>query len=324
MRSVLLVLLLLSMLLGWSQILLSDASAFGDAPPAWAYVVPPPDAKPPSDDGKTLKVPNSSATYSFKQVRDPFLAPDWHPSDHPKIPGIVAHGRKPEVKACGYCHRADGPGGPENASLAGLPYRYILEQMEDYKAGRRTTALPERLPQASMIALAKAATEEEIQAAAKYFSALKPRQNIRVVETARVPKTYVAGWVLAVKEGPEREALGSRIVEIPEDLERFESRDARATFVAYVPVGSIRAGAAIVRGGKNGPACATCHGRDLRGRDLAPSIAGRSPSYIFRQLYEIKTGARKGSGVLLMKAAVAKLSPDERIAVSAYLASLKP
>jgi cytochrome c553 len=292
--------------------------------PAWAYVVPPPDAKSARDDGKIRRVPHSAAGYTLKEVTDRFFAPDWHPEDHPKMPGIVVHGRKPDVNACGYCHRADGPGGPENASLAGLPYDYILEQMEDYKSGKRSTALPKRLPQANMIALAKAATQDEVQAAAKYFSSLKARQNIRVVETARVPKTYVAGWVLAAKEGKEKEALGRRIVEMPEDLERFESRDARATFVAYVPMGSLRMGEAIVRGDRVGPPCATCHGNDLHGRELAPSIAGRSPSYVVRQLYEMQTGVRTGSGVMLMKAAVARLTPDEMIDVAAYLASLKP
>lgn len=298
----------------------------GSEPPAWAYVVPPSDFKPAPDDGTIRKVPNSSAGYTLTQARDRFLAPDWHPEDHPKMPDIVVHGRKPEVFACGFCHRADGPGGPENASLAGLPYAYIVQQMADYKSGKRATALPKRAPQAFMIALAKAATDQEIRDAAKYFSARKPRRNIRVVETARVPKTYVAGWVLAAMEGKEQEALGERIIETPEDLEHFESRDARTTFVAYVPIGNIRKGAAIVNGGKNGAklACANCHGKDLRGRELAPSIAGRSPSYIVRQMYEIQTGIRNGKGAILMKAPVAGLSPDDMIAVAAYLASLKP
>lgn len=293
-------------------------------PPAWAYVTPPQDARPTPDDGKVRRVPNSTAGYTLKQVRDKYLAPDWHPQDHSKMPEVVVHGRKPDVLACGYCHRADGPGGPENASLAGLPYEYILEQMADYKSGHRSTALPKRLPQSEMIALAKAATDDEIRSAAKYFSSLKPRQNIRVVEAARVPQTYVAGWVLAPKPGHDTEALGHRILEMPENLEHFESRDARATFVAYVPMGSLRDGAAIVRGERIGPPCATCHGRDLHGRELAPSIAGRSPSYIVRQLYEIQHGTRTGSGVKLMKAAMAHLTPDEMIAVAGYLASQKP
>ena len=295
-------------------------------PPPWAYPVTPPDFKPVPDDGRIRKVPDSSAGYTLTQVRDGFLAPDWHPEDHAKMPGIVAHGRKPDVLACGYCHRADGPGGPENASLAGLPYAYIVQQLSDYRSGRRSTALPKRIPQAWMMALAKAVTAEEVREAARYFSSLKPRQNIRVVETDRVPKTYVANWFLGVQEGKESELLGERIVETPENLEWFESRDARATFVAYVPSGSIGKGAAIVIGDKTTKAlaCATCHGKNLKGQGAVPSIAGRSPSYVVRQLYEIQAGVRVGKGAALMKEPAARLSLDDMISVAAYLATLQP
>jgi len=38
----------------------------------------------------------------------------------------------------------------------------------------------------------------------------------------------------------EQEALGRRIIEMPEVFEHFESRDTHARFVAYVPPGSIQ------------------------------------------------------------------------------------
>ena len=38
------------------------------------------------------------------------------------------------------------------------------------------------------------ASDEEVQASAEYFAALKPLPLIKVVETSTVPKTYVAGW----------------------------------------------------------------------------------------------------------------------------------
>lgn len=44
-----------------------------DAPPAWAYVVNPPGFKPPADDGRLRRVPDSTG----------------------------ARGRKPDVFACG-------------------------------------------------------------------------------------------------------------------------------------------------------------------------------------------------------------------------------
>jgi len=82
-----------------------------DAPPAWAYPVNPPDFKEQSDDGRPRHVPDSTAAFTLTQARDLFFALDWHPSDHLPLPDIVAHGRKPDVMACGLCHRADGPGG---------------------------------------------------------------------------------------------------------------------------------------------------------------------------------------------------------------------
>src|SRR6201992_251093 len=107
-------------------------SAYGaDAPPAWAYPVPSSDVKLPPDDGKLHHVPDSSVAFTTTQLRDRFIAKDWHPDDHPPMPDIVASGRRPDVLACGHCHRADGVGGPENAGLAGLPAAYIAQQVAD-------------------------------------------------------------------------------------------------------------------------------------------------------------------------------------------------
>src|SRR5262245_52663510 len=196
--------------------------AHGQAtPPPSAYVMNPPDFKPPPDDGSLRRVPDSNAAFTLTQVRDLFFAPDWHPSDHPPMPDIVARGRKPDVFACGVCHRADGPGGPENSSLAGLPKAYIVQQMTDFKSGARTTSVPERLPSKLMITLSKGVTDAEIDAAAGYFSALKQRPNIRVVETDMVPKTYVTGWHLAMAATGDKEPLGQKIIEVPEELQRF-------------------------------------------------------------------------------------------------------
>jgi cytochrome c553 len=300
--------------------------ARGEGPPAWAYPVNPPDFKPHPDDGKPRSVPGSTASYTVPQTRDRFLAPVWHPGDHPALPDIVAHGRKPDVFACGFCHRANGQGGPENADLAGLPASYIIQQMADYKNGMRGTAVPNRAPQTNMIALAKGATDAEIAAAAAYFSSLKPRARMRVVETDMVPKTHVAGWFLADEGKGEKEPIGNRIIEVPEDVEQFENRDSRARFVAYVPPGSVKKGEALVasgNGGKTAP-CGVCHGATLQGLGPIPGLAGRSPSYITRQLYEFQHGVRTGAWSPLMSGVVAKLSEDDLVSISAYLASLEP
>jgi cytochrome c553 len=55
-----------------------------------------------------------------------------------------------------------------------------------------------------------------------------------------------------------------------------------------------------------------------------PSISGRSPSYITRQLYEFQHGVRTGAWSPLMSNVVTNLTEDDLISISAYLASLKP
>lgn len=296
-----------------------------DAPPAWAYPISPPDFKVPPDDGTLQHVPNSEVTYSVLQTRDRFFAPDWHPGDHPPMPDIVAYGRKPDVFACGFCHRADGPGGPENASLAGLPRSYIVQQMADFRGELRGTSVHERLPPNLMISLSKAITDAEVQTAAEYFAGLKPRATLRVIETDQVPKTYVAGMFLADANTGEKEPIGERIIEVPEDVQQFENRDARSRFMVYAPIGSIEKGKAIATGGSGRTiACGICHGTDLKGLGNLPSIAGRSPSYIMRQLYDFKHGARAGAGSALMRAVVEKLAVEDMSMLAAYAASLTP
>lgn len=293
--------------------------------PAWAYPWVP-DFKLPPDDGIPRRVPDSTATYTITQERDLFFAPDWHPEDHAPMPEVVARGRKPDVRACGSCHRVEGTGGPENSSLAGLPFAYIVQQMANYKSGARKFSGPQRSPVLLMTAIAKAATDAEVQAAAAYFSALKPKQNTKVVETDTVPKTYIARVFVALAASGGTEPLGDRIVEVPVDVEQFEHRDTRSKFIAYVPVGSIAKGEALVKSGGDGKTtpCATCHGPDLNGLGPIPRIAGRSPSYVVRQLYDVKHGARGGNGGALMKPIVEKLTEEDMVSLAAYLASLPP
>jgi cytochrome c553 len=168
-----------------------------EGPPPWANPVNPPDFKEPADDGSLRHVPNSAASWTLTQLQEFFFAPDWYPDDHSPMPEIVARGRKPDVPACGFCHRADGPGGQENSSLADLPEAYIVQQVADFRSGARKTSVSERLPFALMASLARAATDAEVASAPPYFSGLKPRKIITVTETNEAPKIYIAGWFLA-------------------------------------------------------------------------------------------------------------------------------
>jgi cytochrome c553 len=293
--------------------------------PEWAYPWVP-DFKGPPDDGIPRHVPDSAAAFTITQERDLFFAPDWHPADHPPMPDVVAHGRKPDVRACGACHRSEGTGGPENASLAGLPAAYIVQQMADYKSGARKFSGPQRSPVTLMTAIAKAAADAEVTAAAAYFSSLKPKANIKVVETDTVPATQIARvFYMLVKNGGT-EPIGERIVEVPDDVEQFEHRDPRSQFTAYVPKGSIAKGETLAKtGGPNITVpCATCHGADLKGVDAIPGIAGRSPSYLVRQIYDFQQHTRQGDAGAMMAPIVEKLSHGDMIALAAYISSLKP
>jgi cytochrome c553 len=293
--------------------------------PAWAYPWAP-DFKIAPDDGVPRRVPDSTASFTITQVRDLFFVPDWHPEDHSRMPDIVANGRRPDVRACGSCHRAEGTGGPENASLAGLPAAYIVQQIEDYKSGVRKFAGPQRSPSVLMTTIAKATTTEEAEAAAAYFSSLKPRANIEVIETDTVPPTEIARVFYMVSKSGGSEPIGQRIVEVPVDVDQFELRDTRSKFKAWVPKGSIAKGEALAKNGGAGVTtpCATCHGENLRGLAAVPGIAGRSPSYLVRQLYDFQQHARTGSMAALMAPVVEKLSHDDMISLAAYVASLQP
>ena len=159
-----------------------------------------------------------------------------------------------------------GGGGAGNA-ISPASKSYIIRQMADYKRGARGTSVPGRLPPSLMIGLSKSITDAEVETAAAYFSALQPRKRIKVVESDTAPKSYIAGLLWAAVEGSEREPLDQRILELPDDLQVFESRDPRSTFTAYVPVGSLAKGEALVTKGGPGKtvACARATGRTSRG-----------------------------------------------------------
>jgi cytochrome c553 len=146
------------------------------------------------------------------------------------------------------------------------------------------------------------------------------------VETASVPRTATNGSMLLPAPGGGREPIGDRVIELPEHPQRTELRDPTSSFVAYILRGSLKKGELLVTTGGNGKTiqCTICHGPDLQGVGNIPSIAGRSPSQMARQLIDIQTGARNGVTTQLMKPVVSKLDDADIVDITAYLASLKP
>jgi hypothetical protein len=84
------------------------------------------------------------------------------------------------------------------------------------------------------------------------------------------------------------EPIGDRVIEVPENPPLTRLRDDAQGFVAYVPLGSVTRGDELVHSVKGDRLpCDTCHGQDFKGTELAPPLAGRSPGYLFRQLFDI-------------------------------------
>jgi cytochrome c553 len=299
-------------------------------PPEWAYGVQTPAVKPPSEPppvaGAAQHLPGSALSFTRAQISDRFAPADWFPGDHSKMPDIVANGRKPEIWACSLCHYPNGKGRPENASVVGYNREYFIQQMRDFRNGNRSSADPRKGNTKLMIAYAKAMTDAEIEASADYFSSMRWTPWIKVVETETVPKMYTSVGMFLPLPGAEKQALGKRIIETPVDAEATEGlRDPRSGFLAYTPRGSLQKGATLVteETGKTVP-CGVCHGADLKGLGPVPGIAGRSPSYVVRQLYDMQQGTRKGLWSDLMKPVVSKLSEEDMLNIAAYTASREP
>ena len=289
------------------------------APPAWAYGVQPPGAPAAPGPGgggvfaqadtSPKKIPGSDQSFTLAQLADSFNIADWFPGDHPTPPAMVMKGKAPDVRACARCHYPNGKGRPENAGISGLPVAYVVQQMTDFRAGLRRSAEARKTNTNFMTTYAKAMTDDEIKTTAEYFASMPWTSWIRVVESATVPKTRLAGGMFTPLDGTDTEPLGARIIEMPEHADRTELRDPRSGFVAYVPTGSIKKGEALVTtGGGKTVACTICHGANLDGMGPVPGLAGRSPSYQARQLFDMQAGTRKGLWAELMKPVVANLT----------------
>jgi cytochrome c553 len=302
----------------------------------WAYAIPPDPAPVVNDDGTVFSLPGTDRKFTRNQIRgrrdnetDIRVPPaDWYPNDHPPMPPIVANGDESRgVRACALCHYPNGKGRPENAGVAGLPRDYFIQQMRDMRDGLRQSAEPRKANVVTMINIAKGMTDEEIAAAAAYYGSMPWTPWIRVVETDMVPKTRVQGGMHLRLEGAAAgsEPIRGRIIESPENNEHTEVlRDPRSGFIAYVPVGAVARGKELVTTGGGGRTiqCGICHGETLHGLGAVPGLAGRSPSYVARQLFDMQAGARHGGMAALMKAVVANLSADDIVNIAAYTASL--
>ncbi len=307
---------------------ITRASAQTPSYPDWLFPVDPTAGQPRPifSDVDKVSIPDGEVEYTAARINNPFDAPDWHPTDHEPMPNIVAKGRRPDIIACAYCHTPTGQGRPENAALAGLPAEYIVEQLKNMRSGARRQIGPDDyLPILHMIRAALPMTDREIAQAAGYFSKQTLGTRVRVIEARRIPKPVRAGWVYAKDPAGGEEDLSQRIIEMAPDIVRHERRDDRMVYTAYVPPGSIARGQSIASGKGNASLrCSACHGPALKGTELGPPIAGRSPTYLARQLLAFKQETRSTPKAAAMENMVVELGMDEVIALAAYAGSLSP
>lgn len=282
-----------------------------------------------------LHVPGSSRTFARIDLSDWANAIDWFPDEHAPMPDVVQHGAASageKKRACAFCHRISGGGRPENAPVAGLPVEYFLRQLEDFRSGRRHSSDPRKPNVPTMIEIARSLSDDEARAAAGYYAAQSGAPRLRIVESDRAPPLRLRGNLFVATSAERTEPLTDRIVEVLDGDEDKFYDDPHVGYMAYVPPGSIERGRALVAAGSAGTAsdaqpaaqsCTTCHGADLRGIGPAPPLAGRSPSYLVRQLYDFKSGARDGSLASLMKPVAGRLSTQQMTDIAAFIASLR-
>lgn len=309
--------------------------------PDWAYArytpitqedfaIPARSGEPPSytyeaGDPTLLNLPNSDLSFTDSDINNFYGPADWHPDEHPEMPEIVAKG-DPErgIRACSFCHFANGQGKTENAHLSGLPANYFIAQLEAFISGDRFTSDPRKPNTYEMTRMARMMTDAEKQQTAEYFAAISFRPMVRVVETETAPQVETLATQLVVPiEGAPWVPLGNQIVEVPEQPYETEAlRDPHTVFVSYVPVGSVEKGKILAEtGGGKTIQCGICHGADLRGIGDIPGIAGRTASYNMRQMWDVKMGTRVSP---LMAPVVANLNSEDMLNILAYVATLAP
>ena len=146
---------------------MSAAPAQQDAEnhPTWAFPVP--DANPPAGalPADPIKVPDSTKSYTLKEIDDLSNPPDWYPDMSKGAPKIVSSGAANKGFACAACHLFSGHGHPESADLAGVSADFLEQQMADFKSG-------DRVDPARMNTISMNTSDDDAKAASEYFASL--------------------------------------------------------------------------------------------------------------------------------------------------------
>jgi cytochrome c553 len=120
---------------------------------------------------------------------------------------------------------------------------------------------------------------------------------------------------------PIVEALsGSQV----QDLADYFSRQRREIGTPYIE-GMVPLGRRLYHDGdreRGVPACAGCHKPDGTGTDRSPLIAGQNSAYVLAQLRDFHNARRTNDRGRLMRTTAARMTEQEMVAVSEYVAGM--
>ena len=190
---------------------------------------------------KTVTLPGSDQQLTQAQIDNPYGPANWFPDRFPPMPDMVRSGdREKGIWACSMCHLASGYGHPQSANLSGLSEEYLYEQLLAFKRWQRIDHSGRHVPVRDATGRRRA-----VAAGARYFSQIESGPSVRVVEADAVPATYLTPAFMRLVRNPDdptMQAIGQRIITLPEDLALVRARDPYAGFVSYVPPGSLARG----------------------------------------------------------------------------------
>jgi len=210
------------------------------------------------------------------------------PAAKPSSPPL--HGKKLVEAYCAGCHGADGSttSDPQYPKLAGQKAYYIRQQLRAFRSGARKSDV--------MSGPASAISDAQIRELARYFSdqPVKPDKNVNplLASVGRRIFRYAAGAPSCIACHGQGGGFGRGMM-------------------------GRRGGMMHGRGGMMGGGG---RGMMMWNSAAAPKLYGQHAAYIVQQLDAFASGARRGT---VMGPIAAALRPQDRRAVAEYLAGLR-
>ncbi|WP_194727178.1 c-type cytochrome [Noviherbaspirillum malthae] len=158
--------------------------------------------------------------------------------------------------------------------------------------------------------------------------------NVYFPRLAGKPAGYLYNQLVAFREGRRKYApMNYLLAYLPDDYLMKMAQyyaDAREPYENPGPPAVsqsvlVRGQALVTKGdpGKNIPACATCHGANLSGREPGiPGLIGLRPDYISAQLGAWRYGTRTAIAPDCMQLIAARMTEEDVAAASAWLAAM--